>query len=168
MPTRPACRGSICPRAESTPSSAPACTTTTTSPRWSASFGQWRARLSRYDPEVDVATTVETGSGSREPRPDRRRALLVAALGLLQLAPNAENTAARAREQGADVRERRLALLRSALSGRRTGGVRGQSSGRVLQPRALLPGRSVLCAALAPEAPERASVRGAYQPRAAA
>src|SRR5207248_3294072 len=43
MPTRPACRGSICPRAESTRSSAPACTTTTTSPRWSASFGPWRA-----------------------------------------------------------------------------------------------------------------------------
>src|SRR5882762_1631281 len=39
---RPACRGSICPRAESTRSSAPACTTTTTSPRWSGSCGRWR------------------------------------------------------------------------------------------------------------------------------
>src|SRR6266542_5825795 len=47
MPTRPACRGLICPPTESTRSSAPACTTTTTSPRWSASFEQWRARLSR-------------------------------------------------------------------------------------------------------------------------
>jgi len=33
-----------------------------------------------------MATTAETGSASREPRPDRRRALLVAALGFLQLA----------------------------------------------------------------------------------
>ena len=31
-------------------SSAPACTATTTSPRWSVSFGRWRARPSRYDP----------------------------------------------------------------------------------------------------------------------
>src|SRR5437870_1853478 len=31
--------------------------------RWNASFGEWRARLSRYDPEVDMATTVETALG---------------------------------------------------------------------------------------------------------
>src|SRR6266480_1123076 len=53
----------MCPCAESTRSSAPACTTITTSPRWSASFGQWRARRSRYNPEVDMATTVETALG---------------------------------------------------------------------------------------------------------
>src|SRR6266851_6719563 len=44
MPMRPTCRGSIRPRAELARSSAPACTTTTTRPRWSASFGQSRAR----------------------------------------------------------------------------------------------------------------------------
>src|SRR2546429_7600644 len=35
--------GSICPRTDSTRSSAPACAAATTSPRWSASFGQCRA-----------------------------------------------------------------------------------------------------------------------------
>jgi selenocysteine lyase/cysteine desulfurase len=37
---------SICPRADWTRSSAPASTTTMTSPRWNASFEPWRARLS--------------------------------------------------------------------------------------------------------------------------
>lgn len=43
---------SICPHADWTRSSAPACTTTATSPSWSAWFGRWPARFSRYDPEV--------------------------------------------------------------------------------------------------------------------
>src|SRR5712692_5663190 len=62
---RPACRGSICPRADSTRSSAPACTTITTSPRWSASFGQWRARLSAMDGPVDPSRVPSVESRER-------------------------------------------------------------------------------------------------------
>ena len=46
-------------------------------------------------------------------------------------------------------------------------GIRGQSPGRALQPRALLPGRSVLCPALVPEAPQRADLCRAHQQLAA-
>jgi hypothetical protein len=45
-------------------------------------------------------------------------------------------------------------------------GVRRQPSGRALQPRAPVPGRSVLCAALVPGTPELSSVRRAHQPHA--
>src|SRR5215472_18760701 len=39
-------------------SSASVCINTMTSPRWCASLGPWRARLSRYDPVVETATMV--------------------------------------------------------------------------------------------------------------
>jgi hypothetical protein len=49
-------RRSICPRADWMRSSAPACTTATTNPRWSTSFREWRARLSssREVPKVRI------------------------------------------------------------------------------------------------------------------
>ena len=43
------------------------CTTTTTNPRWSASCDPWRASLSLYDPEVAMATTVETARSPAAP-----------------------------------------------------------------------------------------------------
>ena len=69
---------------------------------------------------------------------------------------------AKATRRAADP-HRRLRLHAGAR--RRARGIRGQPSGRALQPRAPLPGRSVLRAALVPEAPQRAGLRRAHQPR---
>jgi len=63
--------------ADWTHSSAPACTTTTTSPRRSALSGQCRARSSRRDPEVETATTCSAARSivsCRPPSPGTSRA----------------------------------------------------------------------------------------------
>ena len=70
---------------------------------------------------------------------------------------------AEARAQGVQpTRTRRLRVHGGSRPG--PGGVRRQPSGRALQPRALLPGGSVLRPALVPAAPQRATLRRAHQP----
>src|SRR6266566_7125910 len=82
MPTKPTCRGSIRPRAELARSSEQACTTTTTRPRWSASFGQsWarphgrtaRATFRPRSGPSDLASDLRCDPAGHS-RPPRRRA----------------------------------------------------------------------------------------------